>query len=214
MNPNGGDNIKPVRKHNKDMSYYLPKMKCMYHIADGVLYYTTTTGNVYSREMCAEIDSIINTLRPVALKDGQKRFMKLIYENELVSINRYVMGNSAFKLEPEYYSVQLMDDDGNLLFDKNGRPVMSGQIIRYHGEVPNNQPNPTYYTDACLDYLVQHPDESMTPEQHNALFDLWHERNAERYAKTYAKELRKIQRRQYQREYARKRYAAKKSNKQ
>ena len=121
------------------MSYYDKNIKYMYHSADGVLYYhSIATRKVYSRQMIPEIDRIINTLRPVAWRDGCKRFDKIIYENELISINRYVIGeDKVFTLMPPYK-------------DK--------QIIRYHGEVPlfiNGQPaqQPTYESPEYAAYM-------------------------------------------------------------
>ena len=103
----------------------------MYHIADGVLYYQSQihARKVYSRQMTPEIDRIINTIRQFLLCNGCVRFGEIIYENELISINRYVIGeDKVFTLMP---------------------PYRGKQIIRYHGEVPlfiNGKPakQPTY----------------------------------------------------------------------
>lgn len=134
------------------MSYYDKNIKCMYHIADGVLYYhSIATRKVYSRQMIPEIDRIINTLRPVAWRDGCKRFDKIIYENELVSINRYVIGrDKEFTIEPPYPKGQ--------------------EIIRYHGEVPNldaeGKPvkNPTYASPEYERYLRERKKYDEQPE--------------------------------------------------
>lgn len=133
------------------MSYYDKNIKCMYHIADGVLYYhSIATRKVYSRQMIPEIDRIINTLRPVAWRDGCKRFDKIIYENELISINRYVIGeDKVFTLIPPYK-------------DK--------QIIRYHGEVPlfiNGKPaeQPKYKSPEYAAYLREQRKLDSQPEK-------------------------------------------------
>lgn len=114
-------------------SYYDKHIKCMWHIADGIIYYPSPNHDrTYSRQMIPEIDRIINTLRPVLWKDGTKRFDKLVYENELVSINRYIIhADKEFTPLPPY-------------------PAGS-EIVRYHGDVPmtvNGQPvkQPTYYS--------------------------------------------------------------------
>ena len=148
--------------------YYVEELHCPYEIHDNVLYYFAYTGKVYKREMCEEISRIINTLRSVVLKDGQKRFYKAIYENELVSINRYVMGTQPFKCDPEYYSVPIMNVHGEIIM-KHGKPVMSGQILRYRGEVPNfanGKPvsNPTYFSREAVNYYISH--KSKCPEQY------------------------------------------------
>lgn len=121
------------------MSYYVKNIKCKYHIADGVLYYQSPIARkVYSRPMIPEIDRIINTMRPVAWRDGCKKFGKIIYENELVSINRYLIGKDmVFTLMP---------------------PYRGKQIIRYHGEVPlfiNGKPaqQPTYESPEYAAYM-------------------------------------------------------------
>lgn len=100
--------------------------KCPYYIKDGIIYYPSPcTPRVYSRQMTDEIDRIINTLRPVKWKSGVKRFEKIIYENELVSINQYVIGHEPFKLLPPYPSgKEIIRWHGNVpCFDKDGNPV-------------------------------------------------------------------------------------------
>ncbi len=100
--------------------------KCPYYIKDGIIYYPSPcTPRVYSRQMTDEIDRIINTLRPVKWKSGVKRFEKIIYENELMSINQYVIGHEPFKLLPPYPSgKEIIRWHGNVpCFDKDGNPV-------------------------------------------------------------------------------------------
>ena len=92
---------KPAQKTPNAM-YYVEELECPYEINDGILKYTAPNGRVFKREMCDEIDRIFNTIRPVLLKDRRVRFYKLIYENELVSINRYVIGHAPFTCDPEY----------------------------------------------------------------------------------------------------------------
>ena len=134
------------------MSYYDKNIKCMYHISDGVLYYhSIATRKVYSRPMIPEIDRIFNTMRLVSWRDGCKRFDKIIYENELISINRYVIGeDKVFTLEPPY---------------PKGK-----EIIRYHGEVPlfiNGQPaeQPKYKSPEYAAYLREQRKLDSQPEK-------------------------------------------------
>ena len=134
------------------MSYYDKNIKCMYHISDGVLYYhSIATRKVYSRPMIPEIDRIFNTMRLVSWRDGCKRFDKIIYENELISINRYVIGeDKVFTLEPPYPKGQ--------------------EIIRYHGEVPlfiNGQPaeQPKYKSPEYAEYLREQRKLDSQPEK-------------------------------------------------
>ena len=180
--------------------YYKPEMKCPYRIVDNVLYYTAVcTGKTYTRPMIEEIDRIFNTLRPVALKDGQKRFMKLIYENELVSINEYLINHNIeiFVCRPPYNERPKLDDHCKIMRDKHGHPIMEGQIIRYHGEVPNNNGNKTYYSRECIEYYIEHPslcNSEMLPEIQQIAERMEH-------------------RRQYMKQYARKRYQNKKQSK-
>ena len=124
----------------------------MYHISDGVLYYhSIATRKVYSRPMIPEIDRIFNTMRLVSWRDGCKRFDKIIYENELISINRYVIGeDKVFTLEPPY---------------PKGK-----EIIRYHGEVPlfiNGQPaeQPKYKSPEYAAYLREQRKLDSQPEK-------------------------------------------------
>ena len=124
----------------------------MYYIADGVLYYQSQiyARKVYSRQMTPEIDRIINTIRQFVLCNGCVRFGKIIYENELISINRYVIGeDKVFTLMPPYK-------------DK--------QIIRYHGEVPlfvNGQPaeQPKYKSPEYAAYLREQRKLDSQPEK-------------------------------------------------
>ena len=146
---------KPAQKTPNAM-YYVEELECPYEINDGILKYTAPNGRVFKREMCDEIDRIFNTIRPVLLKDRRVRFYKLIYENELVSINRYVIGHAPFTCDPEYKPVPLRDDKGEIIY-KHGEPVMCGQIIRYRGEVPafvNGEPvaNPKYFSREAVQY--------------------------------------------------------------
>ena len=124
----------------------------MYHIADGVLYYQSQiyARKVYSRQMTPEIDRIINTIRQFVLCNGCVRFGKIIYENELVSINRYLIGeDKVFTLMP---------------------PYRGKQIIRYHGEVPlfvNGQPaeQPKYKSPEYAAYLREQRKLDSQPEK-------------------------------------------------
>lgn len=141
--------------------YYVEELHCPYEIHDDVLIYTTITGKRFQREMCDEISRIFNTVRPVALKDGQKRFYKLIYENELVSINRYVMGNDPFTCDPEYRYVPKTDKNGDPIKRRGQYVMIGGQIIRYRGEVPNFRngipvDNPTFYSREAVAYFMSH----------------------------------------------------------
>lgn len=132
-------------------SYYERNIKCMWYIVDGVIYYPSPNHDrIYSRQMIPEIDKIINTIRPVLWKDGVKRFDKIVYETELVSINRYIIGSDKeFTPLPPYPS---------------GR-----EIVRYHGEVPltiNGKPakQPTYHSQEYAAWLREQKKHDDVPD--------------------------------------------------
>lgn len=133
-------------------SYYERNIKCMWYIVDGVIYYPSPNNDrIYSRQMIPEIDKIINTIRPVLWNGGVKRFGKIVYENELVSINRYIIGaEKTFKLEPPYPA---------------GR-----EIVRYHGEVPltidgKRAKQPTYYSQEYKAWLREQRKRDEQPDE-------------------------------------------------
>lgn len=112
--------------------------------------------------MCEEIDRIFNTIRPIDRNDNCTRWYKMIFENELKSINRYVMGRDPFTCDPEYYKVPLISPEGKII-RRNGKPIMQGgQIVRYRGEVPKYVhgelvTNPTYYSQEAVKHFKKYP---------------------------------------------------------
>jgi hypothetical protein len=79
------------------------KLSDMYLIEDGVVYYYYYGQEVYSREVCPEVVKLLTQKRKVRLRDKHIRLMNLLYENEMRSINNYILGvDRKFKLIPPY----------------------------------------------------------------------------------------------------------------
>lgn len=80
----------------------------VYHLEDGIIYYNYLGKKIFSREVCPEIIDILIKTRTEdeikLLKNGKRiRFRTMIYENELKSINSYILGwDKQFVLQPEY----------------------------------------------------------------------------------------------------------------
>ena len=78
------------------------KLSTIYRIEDGIIYYNYF-GKIFSREVCPEIVELLTRKRKVTTGGGGGRYMTILFENELRSINNYItMWDMEFKLIPPY----------------------------------------------------------------------------------------------------------------
>lgn len=98
------------------------KLSELYSIEDGMVIYNYF-GTVYSREVCPEIVELLTKKRKVRLRDKHVRLMNLIYENEMRSINNYILGwDRRFKLIPPYPAGQeIISGVGEVTIKNNKR---------------------------------------------------------------------------------------------
>jgi hypothetical protein len=76
-------------------------LSSLYHIEDGIIYYSYFD-KVFSREVVPEIVDLLTKKRRVKI-GGEYRYMTVLYENELNSINAYVAKHDIqFKLQKPY----------------------------------------------------------------------------------------------------------------
>ncbi len=80
------------------------KISDIYQIKDGIIYYFYSNTEVYTREVCPEIVELLTQRRRVRIGNERKcRFLTVIYENELKSINCYILGwDQKFTMQAPY----------------------------------------------------------------------------------------------------------------
>lgn len=77
------------------------QLSSLYRIEDGIIYYSYFD-KVFSREVVPEIVDLLTKKRRVKI-GGEYRYMTVLYENELNSINAYVAKHDIqFKLQKPY----------------------------------------------------------------------------------------------------------------
>ena len=77
------------------------QLESIYRIEDGVIYYKYLD-KVFSREVCPEIIELLTKKRRVKI-GGEYRYMTVIFENEMTSINAYIAKfDEEFRLRKPY----------------------------------------------------------------------------------------------------------------
>lgn len=77
------------------------QLSSLYRIEDGIIYYRYFDKE-FSREVIPQIVDLLTKKRRVRI-GGEYRYMTVLYENELVSINAYVTKHDIqFKLQKPY----------------------------------------------------------------------------------------------------------------
>ena len=77
------------------------QLSSLYRIEDGIIYYRYFDKE-FSREVVPEIVDLLTKKRRVRI-GGEYRYMTVLYENELASINAYVVKQDIqFKLQKPY----------------------------------------------------------------------------------------------------------------
>lgn len=77
------------------------QLKSLYRIEEGIIYYSYFNKE-FSREVVPEIVDLLTKKRRVKI-GGEHRYMTVLYENELKSINAYIAKHDIqFKLQKPY----------------------------------------------------------------------------------------------------------------
>lgn len=98
------------------------KLSSIYRIEDGIIYYNYY-GRIYSREVCPEIVKLLTTRRRIYMYK-EYRMLVALYENEMCSINSYILGwDKKFKLQKPYPTDQIIRGVGKIDITVNSKKI-------------------------------------------------------------------------------------------